>query len=175
MHEECDHPADAIMWNPWNLVIQCHRCGQIIEALGQPIKTSASDDAGSRQPPRANEAVPVSLGGRYVRPPTTDNPLAEYPPCPHCGSTLRPGASTCPVCGPHAHGRPEESYEEKLDRHSSESRYDPLRDAARRVIAQWDAEDNLERQDLSEDFFAAMSYLRHALMSVRRGGDEANP
>lgn len=29
----CDHPADAIMWNPWNLVIQCHRCGAIIEAL----------------------------------------------------------------------------------------------------------------------------------------------
>jgi hypothetical protein len=29
----CDHPSDAIMWNPWNLVIQCHRCGAIIEAL----------------------------------------------------------------------------------------------------------------------------------------------
>jgi hypothetical protein len=29
----CPHPADAIMWNLWNLVIQCHRCGQIIEAL----------------------------------------------------------------------------------------------------------------------------------------------
>ena len=33
-------------------------------------------------------------------------PLAKYPPCSHCGSTLRPGVSTCPVCGPHAHGRP---------------------------------------------------------------------
>jgi hypothetical protein len=32
-HEECDHPADAIMWNPWNLVTQCHRCGHIIEAI----------------------------------------------------------------------------------------------------------------------------------------------
>lgn len=31
----------------------------------------------------------------------------RYPPCPHCGSTIRPGVSTCPVCGPHAHGRPE--------------------------------------------------------------------
>jgi hypothetical protein len=30
---ECDHPPDAIMWNPWNLVIQCHRCGHIIDAL----------------------------------------------------------------------------------------------------------------------------------------------
>lgn len=29
-----------------------------------------------------------------------------YPPCSHCGSQLRPGVSTCPVCGPHAHGRP---------------------------------------------------------------------
>jgi hypothetical protein len=29
----CDHPADAIMWNPWNLVTQCHRCGMVIEAL----------------------------------------------------------------------------------------------------------------------------------------------
>ena len=32
---ECDHPPDAIMWNPWNLVIQCHRCGRIIDALPQ--------------------------------------------------------------------------------------------------------------------------------------------
>jgi hypothetical protein len=31
----CDHPPDAIMWNPWNLVIQCHRCGRIIDALPQ--------------------------------------------------------------------------------------------------------------------------------------------
>ena len=27
----CDHPADAIMWNPWNRAIQCHRCGQVMD------------------------------------------------------------------------------------------------------------------------------------------------
>jgi hypothetical protein len=29
----CHHPPDAIMWNPWNLYIQCHRCGAIIHEL----------------------------------------------------------------------------------------------------------------------------------------------
>lgn len=24
---ECDHPPDAVMWNPWNEALQCHRCG----------------------------------------------------------------------------------------------------------------------------------------------------
>jgi hypothetical protein len=66
-----------------------------------------------------------------------------------------------------------ESYQEKLDRHSFESRYDPLRDAARRVIAQWGAEDNLEKNDLSEDFWRAMGSLEAALRSVRRGGEES--
>jgi hypothetical protein len=33
---ECDHPPDAIMWNPWNLVIQCHACGHIVKALSPP-------------------------------------------------------------------------------------------------------------------------------------------
>ena len=25
----CEHPGDAVMWNPWNKVVQCHRCGHI--------------------------------------------------------------------------------------------------------------------------------------------------
>lgn len=23
----CEHPADAVFWNPYNQVVQCHRCG----------------------------------------------------------------------------------------------------------------------------------------------------
>ena len=27
---ECEHPHDAIKWNPWNEVTQCHKCGHTI-------------------------------------------------------------------------------------------------------------------------------------------------
>jgi hypothetical protein len=27
----CEHPADGVMWNPWNKVVQCHRCGAQID------------------------------------------------------------------------------------------------------------------------------------------------
>lgn len=27
MSAECDHPGDAIYWNPYDRVVQCHRCG----------------------------------------------------------------------------------------------------------------------------------------------------
>jgi hypothetical protein len=23
----CSHPSDGVMWNPWNHLVQCHRCG----------------------------------------------------------------------------------------------------------------------------------------------------
>lgn len=69
----------------------------------------------------------------------------------------------------------QESYEDKLRRHSYESRIDPLRDAARRLLAVWDAEDDLEKQDLSEELWRAVQGLRTALTSVRRGGEEDVP
>lgn len=28
---ECEHPDDGVMWNPWNKVVQCHRCGHVVE------------------------------------------------------------------------------------------------------------------------------------------------
>lgn len=28
---ECGHPDDGVMWNPWNEVVQCHRCGHVVE------------------------------------------------------------------------------------------------------------------------------------------------
>lgn len=52
--------------------------------------------------------------GMWVRPPGfplpsgAPDPWKQYPPCGHCGSTVRPGVSTCPRCGPYAHGRPTE-------------------------------------------------------------------
>lgn len=33
--EECTHPEDAIMWNPGNEVIQCHKCGQVMDAIAR--------------------------------------------------------------------------------------------------------------------------------------------
>jgi len=26
----CDHPSDAVYWNPYNAVNQCHRCGHVM-------------------------------------------------------------------------------------------------------------------------------------------------
>jgi acyl-CoA reductase-like NAD-dependent aldehyde dehydrogenase len=48
------------------------------------------------------------------------------------------------------------------------SRYDPLRDAARHALDQWDQEDNQERNDLSEAFWQAMEQLRKVLESAQR-------
>lgn len=42
----CDHPADGVMWNPWNLVIQCHRCGTVIEELPRVLTGEQMDELG---------------------------------------------------------------------------------------------------------------------------------
>lgn len=68
-----------------------------------------------------------------------------------------------------------ESYEDKLRRHSFESRLDPLRDAVRQALAAWHQEDELEKNDLSEDFWRAMGNLELVLRSVMRGGEEEVP
>jgi hypothetical protein len=68
-----------------------------------------------------------------------------------------------------------ESYQEKLRRHSSESRVDPLRDAVRRAVALWHQEDELEKNDLSENFWRAMGELEATLKSAKRGGEEDVP
>lgn len=46
----CDHPLDAVMWNPWNQVTQCHRCGKVLDRTPMP-----SDDAMHWEPwPRSD-------------------------------------------------------------------------------------------------------------------------
>jgi len=62
-----------------------------------------------------------------------------------------------------------DEYESKLDAASSESRYDPLRDAAHEVVMAWEAEDNLEKNDLSERIWRAIGALASALVTVKRG------
>ena len=66
-----------------------------------------------------------------------------------------------------------DSYQEDLRRHSYEKRYDPLRDAARRVVALWYQEDghNLAFNDLSGTFWTAMAELEMTLKAVMRGGE----
>lgn len=66
----------------------------------------------------------------------------------------------------------QEDYNEKLRRHSYESRLDPLRDAVRRALAVWHQEDEQEKNDLSEEFWRAMGDLEVTLVSVNRGGDK---
>ena len=68
-----------------------------------------------------------------------------------------------------------ENYHDKLRQHSYESRHDPLRDAVHHALALWDREDNLEKNDLSEEFWAAMGRLRSVYQSVRRGEPEEVP
>lgn len=55
-----------------------------------------------------------------------------------------------------------DEYHQKLDAHSFVSRYDPLRDAVRRVLVAWDH--RYESADLPE----AMEKLRHTLQEVQR-------
>jgi hypothetical protein len=69
----------------------------------------------------------------------------------------------------------QESYQDKLRRHSSESRYDPLRDAVRQVLSAWDADDDQEKNDLSESLWQAMGQLEAVFRGTRRGGEEDVP
>lgn len=39
---ECAHPADAVMWNPYNHVVQCHKCGQSFPELTEQYQREAT-------------------------------------------------------------------------------------------------------------------------------------
>jgi len=62
----------------------------------------------------------------------------------------------------------QESYQDRLRRHSSEERHDPLRDAARRAVKAYYE----ETPESVKEFNDAMGNLREVLESVRRGGEE---
>jgi hypothetical protein len=63
----------------------------------------------------------------------------------------------------------EESYADRLRRSSSESRYDPLRDAVRRVLVAWYALSERERKHLTISMNESMGNLEAMLISVQRG------
>jgi hypothetical protein len=62
----------------------------------------------------------------------------------------------------------QDAYNQKLDEHSFVHRYDPLRDVARQVLAQWQQEDPQEKNDLSEEFWNVMGWLQVILTGVQR-------
>jgi len=68
-----------------------------------------------------------------------------------------------------------DEYESKLDAASSESRHDPLRDAAHRAVTVWMAEDEMARVELSDDFWKAMGDLAAVLVSKKRGEPQEVP
>jgi hypothetical protein len=61
-----------------------------------------------------------------------------------------------------------EEYLRKLDEHSFTSRYDPLRDAVKGFLYAWDHEDNMEKNDLSEEIFERVHILRNVLEARER-------
>jgi hypothetical protein len=63
----------------------------------------------------------------------------------------------------------DDRYQEKLDAHSFTARVDPLRDAAHEVVMAWEAEDNQEKNDLSERIWRAIGTLAAVLVSQKRG------
>jgi len=65
--------------------------------------------------------------------------------------------------------RSRDEYESRLDAASYESRLDPLRDAAHEVVLAWQAEDNQEKNDLSERIWQAIANLASVLVSSKRG------
>lgn len=54
---ECEHPSDAILWNEFNQVSQCHRCGHVTDRTPMP-----SGDAEHWMPEGAH--IDGSEGGR---------------------------------------------------------------------------------------------------------------
>jgi hypothetical protein len=66
-------------------------------------------------------------------------------------------------------GMSQDRYEEKLDAASSAYRIDPLRDAAHEVVMAWEAEDEQEKNDLSERIWRAIGSLAAVLVSQKRG------
>lgn len=34
--EDCGHDWEAVRWNPYNAVIQCHVCGRVFDHVGVP-------------------------------------------------------------------------------------------------------------------------------------------
>ena len=65
--------------------------------------------------------------------------------------------------------RSRDEYESRLDAASSAHRHDPLRDAAHEVVVAWEAEDNQEKNDLSDRIWSAISRLAGVLVNQKRG------
>lgn len=45
---ECDHPLDTIMWNEWNKVTQCHRCGHVMDKADRQAAMRRAREAGEK-------------------------------------------------------------------------------------------------------------------------------
>jgi hypothetical protein len=96
--DECTHPSDGVMWNEWNGVIQCHRCGAVTLSATDASLVATLDDLIGEFGARGVDRVLTTM--RFLALPVEPAPS---PVCPECGST-DPAVCYGPIVGTHPHG-----------------------------------------------------------------------
>ena len=105
--DECLHPPDAVFWNPYNEVIQCHRCGEVTvsENLTRALARLA-DEYGPRGVVLAAQQMwpdaALAPAETEEAEPTEDRGLSgfcDHAACPPSGCQVTD--DRCPECDGH--------------------------------------------------------------------------
>ena len=69
---ECAHPFRAVYWNPHNLVVQCHRCGEVFDGATRVLESvrpflSAAEHALNRAGAETGRPLASETREIYVR------------------------------------------------------------------------------------------------------------
>lgn len=59
---DCIHPDDGILWNQWNKVVQCHRCGHVIVRPIEAYIKEMQDDSARWFPNGGRDLLVLVLG-----------------------------------------------------------------------------------------------------------------